>query len=81
MINDRALREFDCHLVIDSISIPNHDIQGRQELRDLVGEEAENLIWKFCVIDRKAMEELVLKDGIPEAGLTFRHIRTGWLTV
>mmetsp|Transcript_72128 Transcript_72128/g.150632 ORF Transcript_72128/g.150632 Transcript_72128/m.150632 type:complete len:388 (+) Transcript_72128:106-1269(+) len=62
-----------------SMNLYNPDTPaGRQELRDVIGEEAENLVWKFCVIDRLSMEEDAAATGrIPPEGKTFKHIRTG----
>ncbi|CAE8604531.1 unnamed protein product [Polarella glacialis] len=62
-----------------SMNLFNPDTEaGRAELRDLVGEDAENLIYKFCVINRQEMETEVLRTGrIPEEGRSFKHIRTG----
>lgn len=52
--------------------------EGRAELRDVVGPAAEELIWKFCVIDRQQMEsEAVATMAIPKEGKTFAHIRSG----
>lgn len=56
---------------------PNTD---REKLQDLIGKEAENLVYKFCVIDRQALEDQVLKDmKISEDGYTMKHIRSGEL--
>lgn len=62
-----------------SMNLFNPDTEsGRQELRDLVGNDAEVLIWKFCVINRQEMEDMVTTTGcIPPEGRTFDHIRTG----
>jgi len=50
---------------------------GREELRAVVGKEAEELIWKFCVINRQKMEtDAVANMSIPAEGQTFKHIRT-----
>ena len=35
----------------------------RPKLRALIGAEAESLVYKFCVIDRKHLEEMVLTEG------------------
>jgi len=51
---------------------------GRDELREIIGAEAENLVWKFCVINRQAMENTIRETGsIPAEGMVFKHIRTG----
>lgn len=51
---------------------------GRAELRDLIGAEAEELVWKFCVINRAEMEADALRTmAIPAEGKTFAHIRSG----
>jgi len=62
-----------------SMNLFNPDTEaGRAELRDLVGAEAEELVWKFCVINRQEMENMVLTTGsIPQEGREFAHIRTG----
>eukprot|EP00933_Yihiella_yeosuensis_P039242 TRINITY_DN331_c1_g1_i1.p1 TRINITY_DN331_c1_g1~~TRINITY_DN331_c1_g1_i1.p1 ORF type:complete len:379 (-),score=76.27 TRINITY_DN331_c1_g1_i1:123-1259(-) len=62
-----------------SMNLYNPDTEaGREELRVLIGAEAENLVWKFCVINRAKMEDEVLRTGkIPAEGQTFQHIRTG----
>merc|ERR1711977_593084 len=53
-------------------------VDGRQKLRDCIGEEAESLTYKFCVIDREDLERRVVTSGqIPKAGFEFKHIRTG----
>jgi len=62
-----------------SMNLYNPDTEaGRAELRSLIGAEAEVLVWKFCVINRQEMENMVVQTGsIPKEGRTFKHIRTG----
>merc|ERR1712039_372284 len=48
------------------------------ELKDVIGDKAEELVWKFCVIDRAEMEQEALRtNSIPAEGRTFAHIGTG----
>jgi len=50
----------------------------RPLLADMIGREAEELVYKFCVIDRQQMEDSVLTNmAVPAEGQAFRHIRTG----
>ena len=52
--------------------------KDRDAVRALAGREAEALIYKFCVIDRQALEDVVLDEGrIRSEGYESRHIRTG----
>jgi len=54
---------------------PDHD---RQKVADMIGPEAENLVYKFCVIDRQRMDTHAVQEmSLPPDGLTFKHIRTG----
>lgn len=52
--------------------------EGRAELRAVIGEKAEDLVWKFCVIPRGEMQAMFEKETtIPAEGITYKHIRTG----
>uniref|UniRef100_A0A061R3X2 Tetratricopeptide repeat domain containing protein n=1 Tax=Tetraselmis sp. GSL018 TaxID=582737 RepID=A0A061R3X2_9CHLO len=52
--------------------------KDRGRLAEMIGDEAENLVYKFCVIDRQHMEDTVVQNlSVPSEGITFRHIRTG----
>eukprot|EP00966_Prymnesium_polylepis_P172169 3981039-Prymnesium_polylepis.1 len=52
--------------------------RDRDLLAELVGDEAEGLIYKFCTIDRQRLEETVLEEATIRAeGYTLRHIHTG----
>ncbi|KAL1506924.1 hypothetical protein AB1Y20_007788 [Prymnesium parvum] len=52
--------------------------RDRHELAEMIGEEAEELVYKFCSIDRQRLEEAVLEEGkVRPEGYTFRHIHTG----
>ena len=54
---------------------PNTD---RERVRGLIGEEAENLVYKFCSIDRQFLEQTVLGEGtIRRDGYVLTHIHTG----
>jgi hypothetical protein len=60
-----------------SMSVFNPD-SDRGKLRALIGEEAESLVFTFCVIDREEFERMVLSaDAIPAEGITMKHIRSG----
>ena len=51
----------------------------RPRVRDLIGEEAENLVYKFCSIDRQMLEETVLSERtIRMEGYTMKHIHTAY---
>jgi hypothetical protein len=61
-------------LVAQSIFDP---VRERAKLRGLIGAEAEELVYTFCVIDREELERQVLTyDGVPPHGLELVHIRT-----
>lgn len=50
----------------------------RQRVAELIGDEAENLVFKFCSIDRQMLEETVLREQtIRREGYSLRHIHTG----
>ena len=50
----------------------------RPAVAALIGEEAEGLVYKFCSIDRQALEEKVLAERtVRREGYSMRHIRTG----
>ena len=52
--------------------------RDRAALAELIGEEAEGLVYGFCSIDRQQLEEKVLEEGVVRSeGYTLRHIRTG----
>lgn len=52
----------------------------RPAVAKLIGEEAENLVYKFCSIDRQALEETVLRERtVRRDGYVCRHIHTGEL--
>ena len=52
--------------------------RDRAALADLIGEEAEGLVYGFCSIDRQQLEETVLEEGVVRReGYDLRHIRTG----
>ena len=52
--------------------------KDRSELAKLIGDEAENLVYKFCTVDRQTLESTVLADGtIRSEGYTMEHIGTG----
>ena len=52
--------------------------RDRAALADLIGEEAEGLVYGFCSIDRQQLEETVLEEGVVRReGYALRHIRTG----
>lgn len=55
---------------------PNAD---RGILRDLIGDDAEDLVHHFCIINRQELVfERCLKEGrVPAEGITMQHIRTG----
>lgn len=49
----------------------------RPKLAELIGEEAENLVYKFCSIDRQALEDMVLEERTIRAeGYVMKHIHT-----
>jgi len=53
-------------------------VRDRPVVAALVGDEAENLIYKFCSIDRQELEEIVLRERtIRKEGYLMRHIHTG----
>lgn len=41
-------------------------ILRRREIRNLIGEEAERLVWIFCVVDRKTVDAVVLSLEVRE---------------
>lgn len=49
----------------------------REIMKDLIGEEAEELVYLFCIIDRQqVVVNTLLKDGfIPKEGLEVPHLR------
>ena len=50
----------------------------RTRVQALIGDEAENLVYKFCSIDRQFLEATVLTERtIRRDGYTFAHIHTG----
>ena len=50
----------------------------RDRVRALIGDAAENLVYKFCSIDRQSLEQTVLDEGtIRRGGYTMTHIHTG----
>lgn len=50
----------------------------RPAVANLIGDEAENLVYKFCSIDRQALEEQVLRERtVQRDGYKLRHIHTG----
>ena len=50
----------------------------RPRVAALIGEEAENLVYKFCSIDRQSLEETVLREGVVRPrGYTLTHIHSG----
>ena len=50
----------------------------RSRVVELIGEEAENLVYKFCSIDRQKLEEIVLSEKtIRSEGYSFAHIHSG----
>ena len=53
--------------------------RDRDALRALIGDEAENLVYKFCAIDRQSLEATVLTEGIvrPTGYPEMRDITTG----
>lgn len=52
--------------------------RDRDAVVELIGPEAERLVYGFCSIDRQLLEETVLAEGtIRREGYTFRHIHTG----
>merc|ERR1711957_783379 len=52
--------------------------EGRAELSSLIGEKAEELVYRFCIIPREQFENDVLAAAkIPDEGCTYEHIRTG----
>ena len=52
--------------------------KDRGHVTALIGEEAENLVYKFCSIDRQQLEETVLAEGtIRRGGYEMRHIHSG----
>ena len=54
----------------------------RPKLRALIGADAENLVYKFCVIDRKHLEEMVITESeIRKLGYEMQHIRNAEDTV
>eukprot|EP00814_Leptocylindrus_danicus_P010528 CAMPEP_0116049600 /NCGR_PEP_ID=MMETSP0321-20121206/30254_1 /TAXON_ID=163516 /ORGANISM="Leptocylindrus danicus var. danicus, Strain B650" /LENGTH=416 /DNA_ID=CAMNT_0003532043 /DNA_START=45 /DNA_END=1295 /DNA_ORIENTATION=+ len=61
---------------------PN-DFSERERVRDLIGVEAEKVVYLFCVIDRQTIVvDTLLKNGvIPAEGLDVPHIRDKTKTV
>ena len=52
--------------------------KDRGKLAELIGDEAENLVYKFCTIDRQSLERTVLEEGtIRPDGYDMTHIATG----
>lgn len=52
--------------------------RDRGKLAALIGEEAEELVYKFCTIDRQSLEAAVLDEGtIRSEGYRMRHIVSG----
>lgn len=60
-----------------SMNLYNID-KDRGDLAALIGGEAENLVYKFCVINRQALEDTFLAEGtVRREGYEVKHIRTG----
>ncbi len=52
--------------------------RDRGRVAELIGSEAENLVYKFCSIDRQKLEEIVLDERtVRREGYTLEHIHTG----
>jgi hypothetical protein len=52
--------------------------RDRAALADLIGDEAEGLVYGFCSIDRQRLEEMVLEEGtVRREGYALKHIHTG----
>ncbi|KAJ1453183.1 hypothetical protein M885DRAFT_524823 [Pelagophyceae sp. CCMP2097] len=61
------------------VAMKLYDIKTeRGALQEMIGEEAENLVYKFCVINRQVLENTVLGEGtIRKEGYELAHIHTG----
>uniref|UniRef100_A0A7S3NN65 DUF6817 domain-containing protein n=1 Tax=Aureoumbra lagunensis TaxID=44058 RepID=A0A7S3NN65_9STRA len=59
------------------VSMKAFDINtDRDRLAELIGADAENLVYKFCVINRQQLEDSV-ETNLKVQALDFKHIHTG----
>ena len=51
--------------------------KDRSLMKSLIGEDAEELVYLFCIIDRQdvVVNQLLSSGSIPEAGISVRHLR------
>lgn len=61
---------------------PNAE-QEREDMRSMIGIEAEELVYLFCIIDRQSVVvDTLLKEGyIPDEGLDVPHLRNETVTI